>query len=95
MDDIGDNDRLKSYIDRVEKLEEEKSALAADIRDLYAEAKSRGFDPKIMRKVVSMRKKSEAERQMEQATLEVYMKELGMLADTPLGKAAMEREFKK
>ena len=90
-----DNTKLKSYIERIEKIEEERSALAADVRDIYTEAKATGFDVKTMRKIIALRKKSQSERDEEKAMIELYMKELGMLADTPLGKAAVEREFKK
>ena len=90
-----DNTKLKSYIERIEKLEEDRAALAADVRDIYTEAKATGFDAKTMRKIVALRKKSQEERKIEQETIEFYMRELGMLADTPLGKAAVEREFKK
>ena len=90
-----DNTKLKSYIERIEKLEEERAALAADVRDIYTEAKATGFDVKTMRKIIALRKKSQSERDEEKAMIELYMKELGMLADTPLGKAAVEREFKK
>lgn len=64
--------RLKSFIERVERLEEEKKALAEDIRDVYSEAKATGFDPKIMRKVVALRKKSADTRREEQQLLELY-----------------------
>jgi uncharacterized protein (UPF0335 family) len=80
---IGSNtlaaDKLRAYIERVERLEEEKSAIAADIKEVYAEAKGNGFDTKIMRKVVALRKKALAERQEEEAVLELYLHALGML----------------
>jgi len=72
-------DQLRAYIERVERLEEEKAAIAADIKEVYAEAKGNGFDTKVMRKVVSLRKKDLAERQEEQAVLELYLHALGML----------------
>lgn len=71
-------DELKALIERIERLEEEKSALASDIRDVYSEAKANGFDTKILRKVVGIRKKNHAERQEEEAILELYMEALGM-----------------
>lgn len=73
-------DELKALIERIERLEEEKSALASDIRGVYSEAKANGFDTKILRKVVGIRKKNHAERQEEEAILELYMQALGMQA---------------
>jgi uncharacterized protein (UPF0335 family) len=75
--------QLRQYIEQIERLEEEKKALAADIRDKFLEAKSEGFDPKIMKKVISLRKKPKAERTEEEALLETYLHALGMLADGP------------
>jgi uncharacterized protein (UPF0335 family) len=73
-------DQLRLFIERIERLEGEKSALASDIRDVYSEAKANGFDTKILRKVVGIRKKNHAERQEEEAILELYMQALGMQA---------------
>ena len=73
--------QLRQLIEQIERLEEEKKALAADIRDKYLEAKGVGFDVKIMRKVVSLRKKSKTERQEEDSILSVYLHALGMLYD--------------
>ena len=75
--DISGN-RLKSFIERVERLEEEKKATAEDIRDVYAEAKGTGFDPKIMRKIVSLRKSNLEKRREEQELLDLYMAAIGM-----------------
>jgi uncharacterized protein (UPF0335 family) len=75
--------QLRQLIEQVERLEEEKKALAGDIRDKYLEAKALGFDVKIMRKVVGLRKKSHTDRQEEEALLAVYMHALGMLDDAP------------
>ena len=72
--------QLRSLIERIERLEEEKKAIAADIKEVYGEAKSNGFDTKIMRKVVSLRKKDSAERQEEEAILDLYLSALGMIA---------------
>ena len=75
--------QLRSLIERIERLEEEKKAIAADIKEVYGEAKANGFDTKIMRKVVSLRKKDAAERQEEEAILDLYLSALGMApADT-------------
>jgi uncharacterized protein (UPF0335 family) len=75
--DVSGN-RLKSFIERVERLEEEKKALAEDIRDVYSEAKGTGFEPKIMRKIVSLRKANLEKRREEQELLELYMSAIGM-----------------
>jgi len=69
---------LKTLIERVERLEEEKAALAEDITEVYGEAKSQGFDTKLMRQVVRLRKMDEAERREAAAILELYMSALGM-----------------
>jgi uncharacterized protein (UPF0335 family) len=80
MADVGGvaGDRLRSYIERIERLEEEKAALAADIREVYAEAKGNGFDAKVMRQVIRLRKMDRADRQEQEALLDVYMQALGM-----------------
>lgn len=69
---------LKAYIERIERLEDEKAALAGDLRDVYSEAKANGFDTKIMRKIVSLRKKDHAERKEEEALMDLYLEALGM-----------------
>ena len=71
-------DRLKSFIERIERLEEEKRALAEDIKEVYAEAKGTGFDTKIMRQVVRMRKLDKADFQEQEAVLDLYLSALGM-----------------
>lgn len=76
-------DRLKSFIERIERLEEEKAALMADIKEVYAEAKGTGFDVKTMRKVISLRKMEENDRQEAEFLLDTYLSALGML-DRPL-----------
>ncbi len=70
--------QLKSIIERIERLEEEKKALSEDIREVYGEAKGSGFDAKALRKIVSLRKLDSSERQEQDAILEVYMQALGM-----------------
>lgn len=82
---------LRAFVERIERLEEEKRSLAEDIKEVYAEAKSNGFCTKTLRKVVSLRKKEEHERLEEEAILSTYMSALGMLADLPLGQAAIEK----
>ncbi len=74
-------DNLRSFIERIERLEEEKKAIADDIKDVLGEAKSQGFDTKIIRKIISLRKKDENERREEDTLLETYMRALGMLPD--------------
>jgi len=71
-------DALKAYIDRIERLEEDKKGVANDIKDIYTEAKATGYDTKIIRKIVSLRRKSKEERQEEEAMLELYMQTLEM-----------------
>jgi uncharacterized protein (UPF0335 family) len=71
--------QLKSLVERIERLEEEKNAVAEQIREVYAEAKANGFDTKTLRKVVSLRKRSTEERQEEEALLDLYLSALGML----------------
>jgi uncharacterized protein (UPF0335 family) len=71
--------QLKSIIERIERLEEEKKAVAEQIKEVYAEAKANGFDTKTLRKVVTLRKRSSEERQEEEALLDLYLSALGML----------------
>ena len=82
MPDVGGiaGERLRSFIERIERLEEEKRALSGDIKEVYAEAKGNGFDTRILRKVISIRRKDRHEREEEEAMLEVYLDALGMLA---------------
>ena len=72
-------DQLRSIIERVERLEEEKKAIADDIRDVFAEAKSNGFDVKTLRTIVRMRKQDVNERMEQEAVLDLYMAALGMV----------------
>lgn len=69
-------DRLRSLIERIERLEEEKAAIASDIRDIYAEAKGAGFDVKIMRAIIKLRKMNSADRDAEDYLIETYRKAL-------------------
>ncbi len=78
MTDSVAQDQLKSIIERIEKLVEEKDELQADISDVYSEAKANGFDTKAIRKLITLRKKDYAERQEEEAILELYKQALGM-----------------
>ncbi len=80
MADVGGiaADRLRSFIERIERLEEEKAALSGDIREVYAEAKGTGFDTKIMRQIVRLRKMDESSRQEQDELLELYRRAIGM-----------------
>ena len=71
-------DQLRSFITRIERLEEEKSALAADIREVYAEAKGTGFDAKVMRQVIRLRKMDGPTLQEQEALLDLYKSALGV-----------------
>ena len=74
-----DSDKLKDFIERVERLQEEKSGIASDISDVYAAAKGSGYDPKTMRKVIRLRKMDADKREEEENMLDIYMHALGML----------------
>ena len=78
------HNRLRSFIERIERLEEEKMALMADIKEVYAEAKGVGFDVKTMRKVVSLRKMDDSDRQEAEFLLDTYLSALGMI-ERPMG----------
>ena len=71
-------DQLRSFIERIERLEEERAALSTDIREVYSEAKGTGFDTKAMRAVVRLRKLDTADRQEQEAILDLYLSALGM-----------------
>ena len=71
-------DRLMSFIERVERLEEEKAALMEDIKEIYAEAKGSGFDVKVLRQVVRIRKMDSADRAEQEALLDLYLDAVGM-----------------
>lgn len=81
MTDVGGiaADQLRSYIERVERLEEEKAGIAADIKDVFAEAKGNGFDVKTMRQIIRLRKLEEIDRQEQETLLDLYKRALGML----------------
>jgi uncharacterized protein (UPF0335 family) len=72
-----DGGHLKSFIERIERLEEEKKAIADDIKDVYAEAKGQGYDVKIMRKIISLRKLDANKRREEEEILDLYLSALG------------------
>ena len=77
--------QLRALIERIERLEEEKQTIAGDIREVFAEAKANGFDTKIMRQVIKLRKQDASERQEQEAILDLYLQALGML---PMADAA-------
>ena len=79
----GAKDRLRSFVERIERLEEEKASLAEDIREVYAEAKSTGFETKALREIVRIRRLDDHERQEREGLLATYMHALGMTADLP------------
>ncbi|CAA7617202.1 DUF2312 domain-containing protein [Magnetospirillum sp. SS-4] len=70
-------DALRQFVDRIERLEQEKKQLSDDIKDVYGQAKSQGFDVKILRKIISLRKKDRQEREEEEQILELYLAALG------------------
>jgi uncharacterized protein (UPF0335 family) len=80
MTDIGgiSSNHLRQFIERIERLEEDKSAISEDIREVYAEAKANGFDAKIMRQVIKLRKMDSAERSESEVLLSLYLSALGM-----------------
>ena len=71
-------DQIRAFIERIERMEEEKKAIADDIKDVYAEAKGNGFDTKAIRTIVRLRKKDQAEREEEETILDLYKAALGM-----------------
>ena len=73
-------DQLRAFVERIERMEEEKKAIADDIKEIYAEAKGNGFDTKVLRQVIRIRKQDRAERLEQEAILELYMAALGMQA---------------
>jgi uncharacterized protein (UPF0335 family) len=75
-------DQLRAFIERIERLEEERQALSEDVREVYAEAKGSGFDTKTLRQVVKLRKQDAAERQEQEALLDLYLHALGMRQDS-------------
>ena len=74
--------QLRAFIERVERLEEEKKAISDDIKEVFAEAKANGFDTKVMRQIVRIRKQDSAERQEQEALLDLYLHALGMIPDS-------------
>ncbi len=92
MPDVGGiaGAQLKSFIERIERLEEEKRALGEDIKEVYAEAKGTGFDPKIMRQILKIRKMDKDEHDEQESLLDIYKRALGMLPDADATAQAAE-----
>jgi uncharacterized protein (UPF0335 family) len=84
-------DRLKSVVERIERLEEEKRGMANDIKEVYAQAKGAGFDVKVLRKLIADRKQDVNDLDDFETVLATYKRALGMLSDTPLGRASEPR----
>ncbi|ALC13814.1 DUF2312 domain-containing protein [Sphingopyxis sp. 113P3] len=82
------DDQLRLFIERIERLDEERKGISEDIRDVYNEAKSQGYDAKIMRQVIRLRKMPTHDRQEMEAVLETYLSALGMQLRLPFDKAA-------
>ncbi|MBN9459017.1 MAG: DUF2312 domain-containing protein [Bosea sp.] len=80
MDDPVQGDQLKSIVERIERLEEEKKTIADDIKEVYAEAKGIGYDVKVLRKVIAMRKRDLDERKEEEAIMDLYLQAVGETA---------------
>ena len=91
MSDVNDvaKDQLRAFVERIERLEEEKKEIADDIKDVYAEAKGNGFDTKVLRRVIALRKLDQNERQEQEAILDLYLNALGMNPDLPFGDEAL------
>jgi len=91
MTDVGGvtAEQLRSYIERIERLEEEKAELAANVREVFAEAKANGFDTKVMRQVLKLRKMDASDRAEQESLLDLYLHALGMAPDyTPADSTA-------
>ncbi len=92
MPDVGGiaGERLRSFIERIERLEEEKRTLAADIKEVYAEAKGTGFDTKIMRQIIRIRKMDKDDLDEQETLLDIYKRALGMLPEGETASAAAQ-----
>lgn len=84
-------ERLRGLMERIERREEDKSACSEDIKEIYKEAQSAGFDTAVMRKLITIRKQDAAKAEEMETLLDIYKRALGMLSDTPLGAAALGR----
>ena len=92
MPDVGGIavERLKSFIERIERLEEDKRALSGDLKEVYAEAKGTGFEPKIMRQIIKIRKMDKDEVDEEESLLDLYKRALGMMPEAVIETHAAE-----
>ena len=92
MPDVGGVavERLKSFIERIERLEEEKRVLSGDIKEVYAEAKGTGFEPKIMRQIIKLRRMDKEEVDEEESLLDLYKRALGMIRESGMETQAAE-----
>jgi uncharacterized protein (UPF0335 family) len=92
MPDVGGvaGEQLKSFIERIERLEEEKRALSGDIKEVYAEAKGTGFEPRIMRQIIKLRKMDKEEVDEEESLLDLYKRALGMMPGAEMEVRAAE-----
>ena len=90
MPDLGGiaGDRLRSFIERIERLEEEKRALSGDIKEVYAEAKGTGFDTKIMRQLIRIRRMDKDDYDEQETLLDIYKRAIGMSPEAPAAAAA-------
>jgi uncharacterized protein (UPF0335 family) len=90
MPDVGGiaGERLRSFIERIERLEEEKRTLGEDIKEVFAEAKGSGFDAKIMRQIIKIRRMDKDDLDEQETLLDIYKRALGMLPDIPESAAA-------
>ena len=90
MPDVGGiaGERLRSFIERIERLEEERKTLAEDIKEVFAEAKGNGFDTKIIREIIKIRRMDEDDLDEQETLLDIYKRALGMLPDIPESVAA-------
>ncbi len=90
MPDVGGiaGERLRSFIERIERLEEEKRTLAEDVKEVFAEAKGAGFDTKIMRQIIKIRRMDKDDLDEQETMLDIYKRALGMLPDAPESAAA-------
>jgi uncharacterized protein (UPF0335 family) len=93
MSNMVDSAQLRSYVERIERIEATIRDEQEARKEVYQEAKSTGFDAKVIREIVAMRKQDKAKREEFEEILDLYMAALGDLGDTPLGRSAVEREF--
>lgn len=93
--DRGARERLRAFVGRVERLNEEKTALADDVKQVFAEAKADGFDPSTMRKVIKARQVEAADREEQLALFDLYLEALDMRLAEPAASDALERAMKK